>query len=98
MSFFHRRRDAKWSTTDRDGQRGALASWWDLHSAAAAFGLTPGYSQSDVELAFRRLALKAHPDAGGTQDAFQSLVSQRDLLLSQAEKRRLYVPVSERHS
>jgi hypothetical protein len=25
-----------------------------------------------------------HPDAGGTHEAFQKLVSQRDLLLSQA--------------
>src|SRR5947207_5940654 len=86
VSFFYRRRDANWPSTVGMAERGALVSWWDLHSAAAAFGLAAGYTRSDVEVAFRRLALKAHPDAGGTQDAFQSLVSQRDLLLSQAEK------------
>lgn len=98
MSFFYRRRDAKWPRTDRDRELQTLGSWWALHSAAAAFGLTAGYTQSDVELAFRRLALKAHPDTGGTQDGFQRLVFQRDLLLSQAENRRLYVPVDESHS
>ena len=59
-------------------------SWWDIHSAASAFGLAAGYTRGDVRLAFRRLALKAHPDLGGSQDAFKILVAQRNLLLSQA--------------
>ena len=58
--------------------------WVELQTAAIAFGLHPGFTRAEVEAAFRRLAPKMHPDAGGTRDAFQTLVSQRDLLLSQA--------------
>ena len=61
--------------------------WVELHRAAIVFGLRPGFTRADVETAFRRLARKMHPDAGGTHDAFQNLVSQRDLLLSQVRTR-----------
>lgn len=61
--------------------------WMDLQTAAITFGLHPGFTRADVESAFRRLAPKMHPDAGGTHEAFQTLVSQRDLLLSQARTR-----------
>jgi hypothetical protein len=61
--------------------------WVELQTAAIAFGLQPGFTRADVETAFRRLACKMHPDAGGTHDAFQNLVSQRDLLLSQVRTR-----------
>jgi hypothetical protein len=56
--------------------------WWKLHTAATTFGLPGGYTRSDVEVAFRRLARKAHPDMGGTCEAFNTLVAQRELLLT----------------
>jgi hypothetical protein len=58
--------------------------WADFQAAATAFELHIGFTRVDVEGTFRRLARKLHPDAGGTHEAFQKLVSQRDLLLSQA--------------
>jgi hypothetical protein len=61
--------------------------WVELQTAAIDFGLRPGFTRADVETAFRRLARKMHPDSGGTHDAFQNLISQRDLLLSQVRIR-----------
>ena len=61
--------------------------WAELQIAAIAFGLYPGFTRADVEAAFRRLARKTHPDAGGTHEAFQNLVSQRDLLLREVQTR-----------
>ena len=58
--------------------------WTDFQAAVTAFELHIGFTRVDVEGTFRRLARKMHPDAGGTHEAFQKLVSQRDLLLSQA--------------
>jgi hypothetical protein len=58
--------------------------WAEFQAATRAFELHVGFTRSDVEVAFRRLARKMHPDVGGTREAFQSLVSQRDLLLKQA--------------
>ena len=89
MTLFYRRRATRWVATNQIDP--AQKSWWELHCAATDFGLIAGYTREDVELAFRRLALKAHPDKGGTEIAFQALVAQRDLLLSQAEDRRLHV-------
>jgi hypothetical protein len=63
--------------------------WVELQTAAIDFGLRPDFTRADVETAFRRLARKMHPDAGGTHDAFQNLITQRDLLLSQVRIRRL---------
>jgi hypothetical protein len=58
--------------------------WADFQAAATFFELHIGFTRVDVEGTFRRLARKMHPDAGGTHETFQKLVSQRDLLLSQA--------------
>jgi len=58
------------------------SQWWKLHTAATTFGLRGGYTRGDVEVAFRRLARKAHPDVGGTREAFHTLVAQRELLLT----------------
>jgi hypothetical protein len=71
--FFRRQHDAK---------------WWELHVAATTFALAVGYTRRDVEVAFRRLAHRAHPDVGGTPEAFLTLMAQRDLLLSQAPDQR----------
>ena len=64
------------------------AKWWELHAAATTFGLPVGYSRGDVEIAYRRLARKVHPDVGGSREAFHNLVEQRDLLLSRAVDKR----------
>jgi hypothetical protein len=64
------------------------AKWWELHVAATNFALAVGYTRRDVEVAFRRLARRAHPDVGGTPEAFHTLMEQRDLLLSQAPDQR----------
>jgi len=58
------------------------SQWWKLHTAARTFGLPGGYTRGDVEVAFRRLARKAHPDVGGTREEFHTLVAQRELLLT----------------
>jgi len=68
--------------------------WVDYHTAKTAFDLPVGFTRADVQAAFRRLALIIHPDAGGTHEAFQKLVSQRDLLLREAEPRLESVPFS----
>jgi hypothetical protein len=65
--FFVRRRGAK---------------RWEVHTAETTFGLPVGYTRGDVEVAFRRLARKAHPDAGGSSEAFHVVVVQRELLLT----------------
>ena len=61
--------------------------WAELQIAAMAFGLYPEFTRADIETAFRRLARKMHPDVGGTHEAFQNLVYQRDLLLGQVRSR-----------
>jgi hypothetical protein len=83
--FLRSPRDAQWTVTaDEPAARDAAGSWWGFHVATAEFGLATGYTRRDVEIAFRRLASKAHPDVGGTQEAFQTLVEKRDLLLNNA--------------
>jgi hypothetical protein len=84
VSLFHRQPNIRWPETKQEAESYARGSWWEFHSAATAFGLPPHYTRNDVELAFRRLAPKVHPDTGGTREAFQALIVQRDLLLSQA--------------
>ena len=46
-------------------------------------GLSPQkrLARSSIEAAFRRRAKEAHPDGGGTSDAFMRLVTARDKLL-----------------
>lgn len=65
--------------------------WAEFQAAASAFELHVGFTRGDVEAAFRRLARKMHPDVGGTHQAFQNLVLQRDLLLSRAADDRFAV-------
>jgi hypothetical protein len=51
-------------------------------AALRAYGLGPHYTRREVDLAFRRLAREAHPDLGGNQEDFRTLVAHRELLLS----------------
>jgi hypothetical protein len=45
-------------------------------------GVPADYTRADVLAAFRRKAKTAHPDAGGSAEAFQKLVEARDRLLA----------------
>jgi hypothetical protein len=93
--FFRHQRNATSNTANETAGHHARELWREVHTAATAFGLAGGYTRGDVEIAFRRLALRAHPDAGGTQEAFRTLVTQRDLLLSEATDQRLHLSTSE---
>jgi len=42
--------------------------------------LAANFSSADLKLAFRRLALKLHPDQGGTAASFQKLMQSRSIL------------------
>jgi len=97
--FFRRRHDTKPAVNEIAGLRmhgswsesqaaDALVSWPEFNAAAMAFGLTVGYTLADIEVAFRRLARKAHPDLGGTHEAFRALLAQRKLLLNQVANQR----------
>ena len=66
-----------------------LVSWPEFNAAAMAFGLAVGYTRADIEIAFRRLARKAHPDVAGTHEAFRTLLAQRELLLNHTANQRL---------
>ena len=82
--FFHRRSKAKSAGARDTAESPAHHPWYQVHAAATAFGLSVGYTRCEVDAAFRRLARKAHPDMGGTHDMFETLIAQRDLLLSDA--------------
>ena len=86
MAFFARHVKDKWADAADSAESPARDHylWREIHAAASAFGLAAGYTRGDVDAAFRRLARKAHPDAGGTHEAFKILIVQRDLLLSEA--------------
>jgi hypothetical protein len=93
--FFHRRRYSTSAAANETAGHHAHEFWRDVHAAATAYGMAAGYTRSDVEMAFRRLARRAHPDMGGTHEAFQTLIAQRDLLLSEAVDQRLHVLIRE---
>jgi hypothetical protein len=52
-----------------------------LDQARHLLGVPENYTRADVMRAFRRAALKAHPDHGGTAEMFRLLVEARDRLL-----------------
>jgi hypothetical protein len=53
-----------------------------LEQARALLGVGEDYTKADVVRAFRRAAMKAHPDQGGTAEMFRVLVEARDRLLA----------------
>jgi hypothetical protein len=67
--FFHRRRYSTSAAANETAGHHAHEFWRDVHAAATAYGMVAGYTRSDVEMAFRRLARRAHPDMGGTHEA-----------------------------
>lgn len=54
----------------------------DRAKAAEILGLTSGASKAEIQTAFRALALKAHPDQGGSDQQMRSLLEARDILLA----------------
>jgi hypothetical protein len=51
----------------------------------APLGLAGEFTATDVRSAFNRLALKAQPDHGGTNEAFRNLIAARDAALAVRE-------------
>ena len=51
-----------------------------LNNACALFGLQPGCSREEVDKAYRKLALRSHPDKQGNSAVMQELNAARDLL------------------
>lgn len=52
-------------------------------------GLTPNASESDIKKAYRKLAIKHHPDKGGNEDTFKKLTEAYEVL-SNKDKREKY--------
>ena len=50
-------------------------------AASSLLGLGPTFTSADVHAAFRRLALAAHPDHGGSSAAMRELIAARDAAL-----------------
>ncbi len=50
--------------------------------ARELLGLPPVYSAADVEAAYRARARHAHPDHGGTAEAFRAITESRRILLA----------------
>jgi hypothetical protein len=53
-----------------------------LEEARRLLGVPVNFTRDDIIAAFRREALKAHPDVGGTAEQFRKLVEARDRLLA----------------
>ncbi|AJC80944.1 hypothetical protein IE4803_CH03788 [Rhizobium etli bv. phaseoli str. IE4803] len=53
-----------------------------LTEAMELLGVSANYTREEVVKAFRRKALRAHPDQGGTAEMFRKLVEARDRLLA----------------
>lgn len=56
----------------------------DLADAARTLGVAPGSDAATVRRAFRRLALRHHPDAGGDAATFRAVREAYDLLVEAA--------------
>jgi hypothetical protein len=56
----------------------------DHATAWRALGLEPGASNAQIESAFRKAALRHHPDVGGDPAQFRALVDARNVLLGRS--------------
>ena len=61
--------------------RGAPAARSSRAEAAAILGVAENASREEVEAAYRRLMLRAHPDQGGSQGLAAQLNRARDIML-----------------
>jgi DnaJ family protein A protein 2 len=65
----------------------------EVHTkVTAAAHAQPCLPQKDIKRAYRRLAIKMHPDKGGDEQQFKKLTEAYDVL-SNPQKRRLGFPV-----
>ena len=60
----------------------------DLARAARLLGVAPDAPSETIWQAWRTAMSRAHPDAGGSEEAAKALTAARDLLITAAEKRR----------
>ncbi len=74
---------AWWMWSQKDGQGNG-----ELAQAARLLGVAPDSPSETIWQAWRQAMTSAHPDAGGTTEAVQTLTAARDLLIMAAEKRR----------
>jgi hypothetical protein len=68
----------EWATASAEHKASRFAK------LGAPLGLDGEFTDADVRSAFNRLALKAHPDHGGTNEAFRNLIAARDAALAVA--------------
>ncbi|MGH7024975.1 MAG: DnaJ domain-containing protein [Caulobacteraceae bacterium] len=54
----------------------------ELSEARAILGVGPNASPAEIEAAYRRLMLRAHPDTGGTAGLAAKLNAARDRLIN----------------
>ena len=65
----------------RTGRTGPENAPMSLNQARSILGLPSGASDRDIETAYRRLMLRAHPDKGGSSGLAAQLNAARDRLL-----------------
>ena len=65
-----------------------LPSFEPAAADVAALSLTRPFTEADVRAAFRRKAKVAHPDGGGSSEAFTALRAAHDRLLQSVTARR----------
>lgn len=56
----------------------------DIDSCYEELGLSPGASKSEIKAAYRSLAKKSHPDAGGDEDEFMRIKRAYEICLEDA--------------
>ena len=71
------------------GPRGGPKKDVDTKKYYDLLGVSKTASQDEIKKAFRKLALKMHPDRGGDTEKFQELNKAYEVL-SDAEKREIY--------
>lgn len=76
---------AWWMWNQRDGRSSDNS---ELARAARLLNVQPDAPSETIWQAWRQAMTVAHPDAGGSAQAAQSLTAARDLLIGAAEKRR----------
>lgn len=81
MSFFSGFRDA--------GSKGPRRANVDTTKLYKALGIEQDAKDADIKKAYRKLAMKHHPDKGGDPDKFKE-ISRAYEVLSDAEKRKVY--------
>jgi DnaJ homolog subfamily A member 2 len=71
------------------GRRGGPREEVDTTSYYEALGVEKTATAAEIKKAFRKLAMKKHPDRGGNKEEFQALQSAAEVLMD-PEKRELY--------